>query len=105
VQVAVAEETLRPFAERARLTASHMELNPGVPLGYFDLVFSVYGLGWTTDLPGTLALVADYLRPAGVFVFSGERRASSHLAQHGKQCDGEERSFSRFRLMPPATTG
>jgi hypothetical protein len=44
-----------------------------------------YGLGWTTDLPATLALVADYLRAGGVFVFSGEHPAYSRLAWDGKQ--------------------
>ena len=80
VQIAFAEDTLRPFAECVRLFASPMEVNPGIPLGGLDLVFSIYGLGWTTDLPGTLALVADYLRPGGVFVFSGEHPAYSRLA-------------------------
>ena len=46
VQIAFVEDTLRPFAERVRLIVSPMELNPGG----FDLVFSIYGLGWTTNL-------------------------------------------------------
>ena len=85
VQIGFAEETLRPFAERVRLIGSPMEVNPGIPLGRFDLVFSIYGLGWTTDLPGTLALVAAYLRPGGVFVVSGEHPAYSCLEWDGKQ--------------------
>ena len=85
VQIAYAEETLRAFAEHVRLVESPMEVNPGIPLGRFDLVFSIYGLGWTTDLPGTLALVADYLRPGGVFVLSGEHPAYRCLAWDGKQ--------------------
>jgi len=62
-----------------------MEVNPGIPLGYFDLVFSVWGLGWTTDLPATLALVAAYLRPGGCFILSGEHPAYSCLEWDGKQ--------------------
>ena len=85
VQIAFARETLNPFAERVRLIVSPMEVNPGIPLGDFDLVFSIYGLGWTTDLPGTLALVASYLRPGGVFILSGEHPAYSCLAWDGKQ--------------------
>ena len=85
VQIAFAEETLRPFADRVRLVESPMEVNPGIPLGSFDLVFSIYGLGWTTDLPGTLALVADYLRPGGVFILSGEHPAYGCLEWNGKQ--------------------
>src|SRR5580765_4201954 len=39
VQIAFARETLRPVAERVRLIVSPMEVNPGIPLGNFDLVF------------------------------------------------------------------
>jgi SAM-dependent methyltransferase len=62
-QIAFAEETLRSCASRVRLIESPMEVNPGIPQNYFDLVFSIYGLGWTTDLPGTMRLVNAYLRP------------------------------------------
>src|SRR2546422_8032267 len=43
VQIAFAEETLRPFAPRVRLIESPMEVDPGVPSDHFDLVFSIYG--------------------------------------------------------------
>src|SRR5687768_14559935 len=75
VQIGLAEETLRPYADRAHLVESPMEVNPGIPLGAFDLVFSIFGLGWSTDLPATLALAASYLRPGGVFLVSGEHPA------------------------------
>jgi len=85
VQVAFAEETLRAFAPRCHLFESPMEVNPGIPSGHFDLVFSLWGLGWTTDLPATLALVADYLRPGGCFLLSGEHPAYGCLEWDGKQ--------------------
>src|SRR5258708_4214456 len=84
VQVAFAQETLRPFASRCRLFESPMEVNPGIPSGHFDLVFSIYGLGWTTDLPATLALVAGYLRPGGGFIVSGEHPAYGCLEWNGE---------------------
>jgi hypothetical protein len=62
-----------------------MERNPGIPSACFDLVFSIWGLGWTTDLPATLALIADYLRPGGCFLVSGEHPAYSCLEWNGKQ--------------------
>jgi SAM-dependent methyltransferase len=74
-QIAFAADVLRPFAPRVRLIGSPMEVDPGIPAGYFDLVVSIYGLGWTTDLPATLARVAHYLKPGGCFVFSGEHPA------------------------------
>src|SRR5262245_46271448 len=85
VQIAFAEETLRAVAPPVRLIESPMELNPGVPEDYFDLVFSIYGLGWTTDLPATLALVTRYLRPGGSFIVSGEHPAYSCIDWNGSQ--------------------
>jgi len=85
VQIAFAEETLRAFALRCRLFESPMEVNPGIPTGHFDLVFSIWGMGWTTDLPATLALVAEYLRPGGCFLLSGEHPAYSCVEWDGTQ--------------------
>lgn len=83
VQIAFAAETLQPFAPRVRLIESPMEVDPGVPAGHFDLVFSIYGLGWTTDLRATMTLVARYLRPGGCFLLSGEHPAYGCLQWNG----------------------
>lgn len=83
VQVAFAEETLRPFGSRVRLFESAMELNPGIPADHFDLVFSIYGLGWTTDLSTTMGLVTRYLRPGGCFIVSGEHPVYGCLEWNG----------------------
>ena len=94
VQIALAEETLRPFASRVRLIESPMEVDPGVPADRFDLVFSIYGLGWTTDLPATMALVSRYLRPGGCCVVSGEHPAYSCLEWNGAQYTVAEPYFT-----------
>jgi hypothetical protein len=60
-----------------------MEANPGIPQNHFDLVLSIYGLGWTTDLPATLALISAYLRPGGCLLFSGEHPVYSCLNWDG----------------------
>lgn len=83
VQIAFAEETLRPFAPRVRLIESPMEVNPGLPQNHFDLVFSIYGLGWTTDLAATMRLVHTCLRPGGCFIVSGEHPVYSCLEWNG----------------------
>ena len=85
VQIDFAHETLRPFAPRVRLIESPMEVDPGVPPDYFDLVFSIYGVGWTIDLAATMALVARYLRPGGYFIVSGEHPVYSCLEWNGTQ--------------------
>ncbi len=56
----------------SHLFHSPMEKNPGLPENYFDLVFSIYALGWTVDLSQTLSLIASYLAPGGHFLFSWE---------------------------------
>ena len=48
-QIAYARETLRPFASISHLIESPMEARAGIPSSVFDLVFSIYGIGWTTD--------------------------------------------------------
>jgi len=85
VQIAFATETLRPFAPRVRLIESPMERDPGIPSNHFDLVFSIYGLGWTTDLPETMALVARCLQSGGCFIVSGEHPVYGCLEWNGAQ--------------------
>lgn len=47
-----------------------MEALTGIPENYFDFVYSIYGIGWTTDLQGTFLKIASYLKPNGIFIFS-----------------------------------
>ncbi|HEX2035019.1 MAG TPA: class I SAM-dependent methyltransferase [Chloroflexota bacterium] len=71
-QLDLAATLLRERGHTARLVQSPMERDPGLPAGHFDLVLSIYALGWTTDLGATLALVARALRPGAHLVFSWE---------------------------------
>ena len=43
-----------PGHEEQRLVCAPMEEECGLPEAYFDLVYSIYAIGWTTDLEGTL---------------------------------------------------
>jgi SAM-dependent methyltransferase len=54
------------------LLSSMDEKQDGIPQDYFDLLLSIYSLGWTPDLSCTLALVCSYLKPGGKFIFSWE---------------------------------
>ncbi len=65
-----ARQRLRSCPQPTHLVCGAMEQNAGFPQGYFDLVYSIYGLGWTMDLDATLTRVAEYLKPGGTFVFS-----------------------------------
>lgn len=53
----------------ANLICSPMENECDLPIDYFDLVFSVYGIGWTTNLDRTFKLINSYLKKDGEFVF------------------------------------
>lgn len=53
-----------------RLICAPMEEESGIPQDYFDYVYSIYGIGWTTDLAGTYKKIASYLKKDGSFIFS-----------------------------------
>ena len=74
-QIRFTKELLDKKNIPVKLFLASMDENPGIPENYFDLVVSIYALGWTPDLPQTLALVHSYLKPGGVFIFSGEHPA------------------------------
>lgn len=78
-QISFAKELLAQKGISARLFLSSMDENPGIPEDYFDLIVSIYALGWTPDLSHTLALVYSYLKPGGRFIFSWEHPAYRSL--------------------------
>lgn len=71
-QIRFAQKFLEEKNVPAKLLLSSMDENPGISEDYFDLIVSIYSLGWTPDLSKTLALVHSYLKPEGVFIFSWE---------------------------------
>ncbi len=54
----------------ATLICSPVEDPCGIPEQYFDVVFSIYAVGWSTDLVGTFRRIASYLKEDGAFIFS-----------------------------------
>ena len=71
-QIRFARELLDGKNIPSKLLLSSMDENPGIPLNYFDLVVSIYSIGWTPDLLRTFELVYSYLKPGGIFIFSWE---------------------------------
>lgn len=53
----------------AKLVCAPMEEECGLPTDYFDCVYSVYGIGWTTNLDTTFKHIHSYLKKDGVFIF------------------------------------
>jgi len=69
-QIENAEAYLKEHGYSARLICAPMEAELEIPTGYFDFVYSIYGIGWTTDLQGTFRKIASYLKKDGIFIFS-----------------------------------
>ena len=69
-QIEKAKQHLKACGLSAKLICSPMEEECGIPLDYFDFVYSIYAIGWTTDLEGTFCRIASYLKKGGVFIFS-----------------------------------
>jgi ubiquinone/menaquinone biosynthesis C-methylase UbiE len=63
-------QLLRENGYAAKLVCSPMEEECGIPADYFDYVYSVYAIGWSTDLTKTFRRIASYLKKDGVFIFS-----------------------------------
>ena len=55
---------------KANLFNAPMEQNPGIPENYFDIVYSIYAIGWTVDIQTTFHLISSYLKKDGLFIFS-----------------------------------
>ena len=69
-QLENASALLQKNGYSAHLQCARMEDTLAVPTNYFDYVYSIYGIGWTTDLQGTFDKIASYLKKDGVFIFS-----------------------------------
>ncbi|SFS66231.1 class I SAM-dependent methyltransferase [Paenibacillus sp. BC26] len=69
-QIEKASQHLTSCGLSAKLICSPMEEACGIPEDYFDFVYSIYAIGWTTDLEGTFRRIASYLKEDGVFIFS-----------------------------------
>ncbi|WGU96013.1 class I SAM-dependent methyltransferase [Paenibacillus dendritiformis] len=69
-QIEKAKQHLTACGLSAKFICSPMEEECGIPMNYFDFVYSIYAIGWTTDLEGTFCRIASYLKKDGVFIFS-----------------------------------
>ncbi|QAA32379.1 class I SAM-dependent methyltransferase [Clostridium manihotivorum] len=69
-QIENADKYLKECGYSAKLINAPMEVDAGIPLDYFDYVYSIYAVGWATDLQCTFDRIASYLKKDGVFIFS-----------------------------------
>jgi len=69
-QIENARAYLKEYGYSANFICSPMEAVMDIPKNYFDFVYSIYGIGWTTDLQGTFKLISSFLKTDGIFIFS-----------------------------------
>ena len=80
----------------AKLLCSKMEDELDAPKEYFDIVYSIYGIGWTTDLQGTFEKIASYLKKDGIFIFSWHHTLNYCIAW---SCDERREVFENDKLI------
>ena len=73
-----------------------MEDKLNVPKEYFDYIYSIYGIGWTTDLQGTFDKIASYLKKDGIFIFSWHHTLNYCIAW---SCDERKEVFDNDKLI------
>lgn len=69
-QIENTRQYLKENGYESKLYNSPMESDCGLPREYFDVVYSIYAIGWTVDLQTTFDNIASYLKKDGVFIFS-----------------------------------
>lgn len=69
-QIERTKDYLESDGIKAHLICSPMENECGIPKDYFDIIYSIYAIGWTTDLDKTFSRIASYLKKDGIFIFS-----------------------------------
>ena len=83
-QLQKAEALLAESQIKAKLICAPMEEDCGIPENYFDLVVSVYAVGWAHDLAGLFKRVYNYLKPGGIFAFSWSHPIHKCVAKDGE---------------------
>jgi SAM-dependent methyltransferase len=107
-QIGFASTLLQEKGYAAHLFTSPMEENPGIPDRYFDMVLSIYALGWTYNIARTLSLITSYLKPGGSFIFSWEHPLYGCLKNRDgqmvlKHSYSDEMPFTRSSWVGGAT--
>ncbi len=69
-QIGNANKFLRDCGYTPKLFNAPMESDCGLYNNYFDIVYSIYAIGWTVDLQMTFSRISTYLKKDGIFIFS-----------------------------------
>ncbi len=77
-QLELAKEVLSGYSHYELIESSMEEKQP---IRDMDCVFSIYGLGWSTDIHATLKNIYSYLAVGGKFIFSWDHSFFTCISQ------------------------
>ena len=69
-QIENARQLLKESGYAPTLLNAPMESDCSLPKEYFNVVYSIYAIGWTMDLLTTFKHISSYLQKGGTFIFS-----------------------------------
>lgn len=101
-QIETAKDYLSKKGYQANLYCSPMEFEADIPKNHFDIVYSIYALGWTTDLKQTLKNIFSYLKEDGILIFSWDHPIYQCLGSKDSNIT-VERSYFDDGIQPDKT--
>ena len=104
-QIKKSNSLLAEHGLSAKLICSPMEEECGIPVDYFDIVYSVYAIGWTTDLDITFDRIASYLKKDGVLIFSWSHPIHKCVAVENDTLIFKKCYFDESRYLLPLGEG
>lgn len=84
-QVNYTKELLEENKLKGTIKQMAMEDMVDLPRNHFDIVFSIYALGWTVDIARTVSNIYEKLKNGGKFIFSWEHPIQSRLEYDGEK--------------------
>ncbi len=104
-QIEKTRQNLENYNVSANLICAPMEEECGLPSSYFDIIYSVYGIGWTTNLELTFNRIATYLKKGGTFIFSWSHPIHKCVAVEGENLNFKKSYFDENWYSVPLGGG
>jgi SAM-dependent methyltransferase len=80
MQLAEAARFNSEYIQAGKLQLIRSAMEERIDIEPVDVVFSIYGIGWTDDPKKTFSNVASYLKPGGLFIWSWEHSIFADVA-------------------------
>ncbi len=79
VQIAEASRFNTDLIESGKVKLINGKMELKLDIEFVDIVFSIYGIGWTYDPEATLKNIYSYLKPGGLFIWSWDHGIFSNI--------------------------